>query len=254
MSDIGKAFDEKFGLTGLEMFPKYKRSQRSPKKNAVKFRNSTRIELSPFQKSFCEYLSLDAYTDNGDMLYEFIVKLTQECGSVVLKEIRLLDFARIERYITEINGKMSDPIEGHFKIHGNWSSLKEFTEDGYYRIKWRFKGKSCDVELDSNVKIRKLSAKDIVKCKYNAAKNMSAGTAKDISKLHDTLDKQLQEAGEDVFIYELLQNANDYPCGNEKVDAEFRICQDEHCSGYLAFCHTGSEFSATFIHQYGCIC
>ena len=244
MSDIGKAFDEKFGLTGVAIVPKYKKSHCFSKKNGPKFRNSTRIELSPFQKSFCEYLSLNAYTDNGDMLYEFIVKLTQECGSVVLKEIRLLDFARIERYITEINGKMSDPIEGHFKIHGNWSSLKEFTEDGYYRIKWRFKGKSCDVALDSNVKIRKLGAKDIVKCKYNAAKNMSAGTAKDISKLHDTLDKQLQEAGEDVFIYELLQNANDYPCGNEKVDAEFRICQDEHCSGYLAFCHTGSEFSA----------
>ena len=57
------------------------------------------------------------------------------------------------------------------------------------------------------------------------------------------MDKQLQEAGEDVFIYELLQNANDYPNGNEEVNAEFRLLKFKDGGGCLLFCHTGAEFT-----------
>lgn len=52
----------------------------------------------------------------------------------------------------------------------------------------------------------------------------------------DTLKNQLTAHG-DTFIYELLQNANDYPVTGEKVDVEFRITDD-----YLLFMHTGRVF------------
>ena len=242
MTDIEKAFDRNFG--GAEMLPgQKKRYRHSFARKGAEHQFSHVVRLTPNQEAFCKYLSLDAYTDKGRMLCELIVKLVQEQNRIKVGEIRLLDFVRVERHITEVDGHMSDPIEGPFPIVGNWKHMRGFSGVGYYRVSWHFRDGSCAVEVDPRSDLHKLSAKDIVRCKYNAAMNMAAGTAKDISRLHDTLDKQLQEAGEDVFIYELLQNANDYPNGNEKVDVEFRI-EDNHGTGYLVFCHTGAVFSA----------
>ena len=242
MTDIEKAFDRKFG--GAEMLPGHKKRHRhSFARKGEGHHFSHVVRLTPNQEAFCKYLSLDAYTDKGRMLCELIVKLVQVQNRIKVAEIRLLDFVRVERHITEVDGHMSDPIEGPFPIVGNWKQMRGFSGVGYYRVSWRFRDGSCTVEVAPRSDLHKLSAKDIVLCKYNAAMNMAAGTAKDISRLHDTLDKQLHEAGEDVFIYELLQNANDYPNGNEKVDVEFRI-EDNQGTGYLVFCHTGAVFSA----------
>ncbi len=53
----------------------------------------------------------------------------------------------------------------------------------------------------------------------------------------DTLSKQLS-AKESTFVYELLQNANDYPVEGQKVDVEFYITDN-----YLLFLHTGEKFN-----------
>lgn len=53
----------------------------------------------------------------------------------------------------------------------------------------------------------------------------------------DTLSKQLS-AKESTFIYELLQNANDYPVEGKLVDVEFYITDN-----YLLFLHSGEKFN-----------
>ena len=53
----------------------------------------------------------------------------------------------------------------------------------------------------------------------------------------DTLNKQLS-AKESTFIYELLQNANDYPVNGVPVDVEFHITDK-----YLVFMHSGDYFN-----------
>lgn len=53
----------------------------------------------------------------------------------------------------------------------------------------------------------------------------------------DTLSKQLS-AKESTFIYELLQNANDYPVEGKPVDVEFHITDK-----YLLFMHSGDYFN-----------
>lgn len=53
----------------------------------------------------------------------------------------------------------------------------------------------------------------------------------------DTLSKQLS-AKESTFIYELLQNANDYPVEGHMVDVEFHITDN-----YLLFMHSGEKFN-----------
>ena len=72
------------------------------------------------------------------------------------------------------------------------------------------------------------------------------GAAKKIARSLDTLKKQLTQSGKEVFIYELLQNANDYPrhmniAGGKKVlpvEVEFHITKN-----YLIFEHTGEYFN-----------
>ena len=53
----------------------------------------------------------------------------------------------------------------------------------------------------------------------------------------DTLSKQLS-AKESTFVYELLQNANDYPVEGKSVDVEFYITDN-----YLLFLHSGEKFN-----------
>ena len=61
-----------------------------------------------------------------------------------------------------------------------------------------------------------------------------AGAAKKIARSLDTLKKQLTQSGKEVFIYELLQNANDYPRRTKidgkiqplPVDVEFHITEN----------------------------
>ncbi len=53
----------------------------------------------------------------------------------------------------------------------------------------------------------------------------------------DTLSKQLS-ANESTFVYELLQNANDYPIEGKQVDVEFHITDN-----YLLFLHSGDKFN-----------
>ena len=74
----------------------------------------------------------------------------------------------------------------------------------------------------------------------------SAGAAKKIASSLDTLKKQLTQSGKEVFIYELLQNANDYPRRSRNsgettimpVNVEFHITDN-----YLFFQHTGEYFN-----------
>lgn len=53
----------------------------------------------------------------------------------------------------------------------------------------------------------------------------------------DTLSKQLS-AKESTFVYELLQNANDYPVEGQSVDVEFHVTDN-----YILFLHSGDKFN-----------
>ncbi|MBQ3289544.1 MAG: hypothetical protein IJH50_09070 [Kiritimatiellae bacterium] len=55
----------------------------------------------------------------------------------------------------------------------------------------------------------------------------------------ETIRNQLVGSGAEVFIYELLQNADDYPYGNDPVDVEIVLTNE-----YLIFRHSGRSFGA----------
>ncbi len=72
--------------------------------------------------------------------------------------------------------------------------------------------------------------------------NYPAGAGQKIVKMLDTLKNQLTASGKEIFIYELLQNANDYPQTindvKQKVDVEFHLTLSS-----LVFMHSGAVFN-----------
>ena len=205
----------------------------------IKLVNNIRRFLFPEQREFMSYLSLDKYN-----LRELIVELK---GGVV-EEMRRPDFSKIKRYKYGARGSVLQRKEGMIPIQCKWESLTGYVGDGYYTFEWQFTNRNssdiCEIEVAPDSDLVKITAKEIVSRLYKSNMNMEAGAAEKLSSLHDTLDKQLQEAGDDVFVYELLQNANDYPNGDEDVDAEFRVLRYKEGGGCLNFCHTGAVFSA----------
>ena len=205
----------------------------------IRLVNNIRRSLFPEQREFMSFLSLDKYD-----LCELIVEL--KGGEV--EEMRRPDFSKIKRYKYGARGSALQRKEGMIPIQCKWGSLTGYAGDGYYTFEWQFTNRTpsdiCEIEVVPGSDLVKITAKEIVSRLYKSNMNMEAGAAEKLSSLHDTLDKQLQEAGDDVFVYELLQNANDYPNGNEYVDAEFRVLRYKEGGGCLNFCHTGAVFSA----------
>ena len=128
------------------------------------------------------------------------------------------------------------------------SPNKEFNRFAYYKFSWVLLGADpLKFGINFNEEVTPIYPKDIVTCLHDTIVNYDASSSKKITRTLDTLNKQLTQSGKEVFIYELLQNANDYPRKQKKgsnivpvpVDVEFHITDE-----ILTFQHTGDYFNA----------
>lgn len=157
-----------------------------------------------------------------------------ERGHFKITDIRNTDFTKIE-----------DKERGIRDLTIRFESTKYFSKFAYYKFTWKLISKSplsFGIDLDEDVTL--VTSKDTIECINNCLSNYPLDAAKKITGSLDTLSKQLTQSGKEVFIYELLQNANDYPQGgvnNSKspVDVDFHITSD-----FLTFQHTGAYFNA----------
>ena len=119
--------------------------------------------------------------------------------------------------------------------------------DGYYEFTWKLL--HCDLEIneyvftvDESFPVVGVSPKEIVDKLHKNIMGEGAPSAQRTVRSIDTLKTQLTASGKEIFIYELLQNANDYPQKingvKQPVDVEFHITDK-----YLIFMHTGAVFS-----------
>ena len=124
----------------------------------------------------------------------------------------------------------------------------KFNRFAYYKFSWvLLESSTLKFGIDLEGSATPMYPQDIVECLHDAIVNYDASSAKKITRTLDTLNKQLTQSGKEVFIYELLQNANDYPRKHKEgdkmvsdpVDVEFHITDD-----YLTFQHTGDYFNA----------
>lgn len=156
-------------------------------------------------------------------------------GSVKIIDIRRTDFSKL---ILQ-NGKNQDPIVYHPKTFKPISGR-------YYEFTWILNGTRENYvylfKVDETQPLTEVTPKDLVTRLHNDIMNYPPGAGQKIVKMLDTLKNQLTASGKEIFIYELLQNANDYPQindGNKQpVDVEFHITLTS-----LVFMHTGASFN-----------
>ncbi|HBZ25653.1 MAG TPA: hypothetical protein DEO54_05355 [Rikenellaceae bacterium] len=157
-------------------------------------------------------------------------------GSFSVRDIRRSDFSKL---ILQ-NGKEQLPIIYHPKD-------KKPIDGRYYEFSWLLNGVRKEeyvylFKVDETKPYKEVSAYDIVNKLHNSIMDYSADAGQKIVKMLDTLKNQLTASGKEIFIYELLQNANDYPNNvkgfKEMVDVEFHITRDS-----LLFLHSGAEFN-----------
>jgi len=157
-------------------------------------------------------------------------------GWFTITDIRNTDFTKIE-----------DKERGIKNLSISFRSNEEFYRYAYYKFTWVLLGTDpLKFGIDLHKEITPIYPKDIVNSLYEGIMRYPAGAAKKIARSLDTLKKQLTQSGKEVFIYELLQNANDYPRRTKidgkikplPVDVEFHITEN-----YLTFEHTGEYFN-----------
>ena len=165
---------------------------------------------------------------------KFIGRFTKNTdGSYTIRDIRRSDFSSL----VLPNGKRQNPISFHLS-----SRNMIIKDEHYYEFEWELKAvrENYDFIFGVNQKRRffEVTNQQIVNKLHNAILDYPAGAGNKIVNMLQTLSKDLTASGKEVFIYELLQNANDYPISKDDlVDVEFHIT-----SNYLIFKHTGAKF------------
>lgn len=173
---------------------------------------------------------LDEWFNNKTIVGAYCI----QNGEYFIKDLRSRTF--IERkYLddSEIIIKLENPID-------------QLEEDNYYEFKWTLieddseRGYSIAPICEAGFK--PIDPKTLVHNLYKIWDKNNEDAVHDIKKIMHMVSTQLTASSDGTFIYELLQNANDYPIQvngkDQDVDVEFRLTDN-----FLIYRHTGKIFS-----------
>lgn len=167
---------------------------------------------------------------------KFVGQFTEnKDGSFTIRDIRRSDFSKL---ILQ-NGKEQSPIVYH-------PHLFKPKNGTYYEFSWILNGEKENYvylfKVDETKSFQEVTPRNLVQRLHDDIMNYPAGAGQKIVKMLDTLKNQLTASGKEIFIYELLQNANDYPQTindvKQKVDVEFHLTLSS-----LVFMHSGAVFN-----------
>ena len=137
------------------------------------------------------------------------------------------------------NGKEQAPIVYHPHLFKPKNGV-------YYEFSWILNGEKENYvylfKVDETGSFQEVTPRNLIKRLHDDIMNYPAGAGQKIVRMLDTLKTQLTASGKEIFIYELLQNANDYPVTindvKQKVDVEFHLTLSS-----LIFMHSGAVFN-----------
>ena len=192
------------------------------------------------------------------------LSITKEQEDFVLNDLCLANGEIVGRYVEDErcyiddlrNPSFSklvdkDNLRRKLKVFVDKCNFRGLKNNQYYRFKCRVKNVNPLLfELDDSYTPILLSPKDIVQLLYCQNCPNDYNARKRTCQQLKMLETQLSGSGPDIFIYELLQNANDYPIEDivdgkrvaRPVDVEFHLTKN-----YLVFEHTGEYFSPSNI-------
>lgn len=148
----------------------------------------------------------------------------------------ITDIRRADDF-TKVDNKLS------IKVDNRYVNIPE--ADAYYSFQWlllEYDPERPSFGLQKRGGFYPIRERDVVKLLHNQIMSYPPGAAEKAVKTIDILRNQLTASGKEIFIYELLQNANDYPLiidgEKQMVDVEFHITDE-----YLFFLHSGRQFN-----------
>ena len=158
-------------------------------------------------------------------------------GQYAISDIRRSDFSKL---ILQDGEQIREIL---FKP----SLLSILEDDCYYEFTWILKSVNHEdhkynFTIDQKQSIKRITPKNVIDRLHQSIIDSPAGSGDRDVKMIETLKSQLTASGKEIFIYELLQNANDYPQKADgkivPVKVEFHIMNE-----YLVFMHSGAEFN-----------
>ena len=227
-------FNEFLKDSGIFVFCKEQEIWYVNRKLESKRRNTQRKDILSANSKDAENIKRRLRLENNLFIGQFAPQKNE--GWYTITDIRNTDFTKIE-----------DKERGVKNLSIPFRSNKDFNRFAYYKFTWvLLEIEPLKFGIDLREEITPIWPKDIVSSLYEGIMRYPAGAAKKIARSLDTLKKQLTQSGKEVFIYELLQNANDYPRRAKingeyqalPVDVEFHITKN-----YLTFQHTGEYFN-----------
>ncbi len=200
-------------------------------------------KVNPFYMNF-KFTDLQTVIWSKDLNDRYLIGEihVNDNDTYYVKDLRRSDFSKLEGPVNLHN------FQCDITIGGRAGNVKIPENHRYYKFSWiiqSYKGKQPRFYIDTSKEIVLFQPHDIVNCLRENIEVLAPGGKQKIKRSLDTLKKQLTASGKEVFIYELLQNAADYPflgnvLGKEErqlVDVEFHITDN-----YLIFQHTGAYF------------
>lgn len=178
--------------------------EKEPRKDISKKNRTERAQTTYTDSNEVVKVKRRLRLDNNMFIGQFAPQKNE--GWYTITDIRNTDFTKIE-----------DRERGVRNLSISFrSKKKEFNRFAYYKFTWvLLETDPLKFGIDLRKETTPIYPKDIVSSLYEGIMRYPAGAAKKIARSLDTLKKQLTQSGKEVFIYELLQNANDYPRRNK---------------------------------------
>lgn len=149
-------------------------------------------------------------------------------------------------YFDDLRGAAGERIEN---FDGNAISQRvyvnqvELTEDEFYEFDWSIEGNSeTDYKYTCKGNIRPVDKARMLQVRLSEKMDQRGTVRKDANQNQEMINREVTGAPH-TYIYELLQNSNDYPLkdsNNKKIPVEVKFILTEH---YLFFIHTGAPFN-----------
>lgn len=149
-------------------------------------------------------------------------------------------------YFDDLRGAAGERIED---FDGNPISQKvyvdrnDLVEDEFYEFDWGINGASeSNYEYTCNGNIRLVNKSRMLEVRLVEKMEQRGTIRKDANQNQEMINREVTGAPH-TYIYELLQNSNDYPqkdSNKKKIPVEVKFILTEH---YLFFVHTGAPFN-----------
>lgn len=186
--------------------------------------NTFRVNSLTFIGRFKKFTKLTLFDNIRNIDYSPVLNLKSNIDDRNFVKVQILNKSNFDLKTNTYYRITAKVIPQNIRAYHNSEFLLEFNND-------------CKFELYTP------NEKEFTELVYKKYSEANTANSQDILKSVKTITYQINKRNE-TFIYELLQNADDYPLPREKVTVNFYITDK-----YLLFTHSGSEFNFNNVYS-----